>query len=288
MATIKKSKTVKGNGKLKSQRVNASQSMKGGTKVTYKHGTVKHYKIGEHVHAYKYREVWKQQAEVNAMIKESRQRLGGKHRANKKITQMKKQFYKARGLKASGQLSFKNLTVDDLDAYKNLLDAIAQEYESSTYLNPEKYEQFRNKMREQFEDTYGDINASADELVDIFESDIVEDLKRHGIVYTTAFDLFNQYPDVTSEDIVGILNQFYSTFKEGDTTSDEFLTYADDYITLKQSGFTPDKNTMALYQTIPADQRTTYLYDDMLTSYISDNPDMDWQEYVNYYMQKWG
>ena len=73
---------------------------------------------------------------------------------------MKKQFYGSRGLKSSGQLSFKNLTVDDVEAYKNFLLAIKEKYESNTYLNPEKYEEFREKMRQQFEETYSDINQA--------------------------------------------------------------------------------------------------------------------------------
>ena len=235
----------------------------------------------------KYRELEKKQAQVNAKIRESRQRLGSTHKSSKKVNQMKNQFYKSRDMKASSQLSMKKLSVEDWDAYENLLEALSQEYESSTYLNPEKYEAFKDKMREQFEEKYQDINASADELVDIFESDIVEDLKRHGIVYTTAFDLFNQYPDITSTDIVDILNQFYKSFKEGDTTSDEFLTYADDYINLKQAGYEPDRDTMKLYQTIPADQRDTTLYQDIMASYMEDAPDMSWEEYVNEYLEKW-
>ena len=150
---------------------------------------------------------------------------------------MKKQFYKSRGLKASGQLSFKNLTIDDVDAYKEFLLAIKEKYESNTYLNPQKYEAFREKMRLEFEANYSDINADTDELIDIFESDVVDDMKRMGIVYTTAFDLFNQYPDITSEDIVEILRQFLSAVKDESTTSDQFLNFAHDYIELKNDDF---------------------------------------------------
>lgn len=287
MAKVQKTKYKK-SGKITSKSVNMSQSMRGATKVHVKDSQPKRNRIGEHIHALKYRDTYQLQKEVNAMIKESRQRLpqGAKHKANKQITAMKKQFYKSRGLKASGQLSFKNLTIDDVDAYKEFLLAIKEKYESNTYLNPEKYEEFREKMRLEFEANYSDINADTDELVDIFESDVVDDMKRMGIVYTTAFDLFNQYPDITSEDIVEILRQFLSAVKDESTTSDQFLNFAHDYIELKNDDYKPDGKFVAMYGVVPEEYKP--MFTEMLTAFAEDSEGVSWSEYVDYYVEKWG
>ena len=287
MAKIQKTK-MKKSGKVTNKSVNMSQSMSGATKIKVKDVQPKRNRIGEHIHALKYRETYQLQKEVNAMIRESRQRLpeGAKHKANKQITAMKKQFYGSRGLKSGGQLSFKNLTIDDVDAYKNFLLAIKEKYESNTYLNPEKYEAFREKMRQQFEETYSDINASTDELVDIFESDVVDDMKRLGIVYTTAFDLFNQYPDITSEDIVQILRDFLKEVKEENTTSDQFLNYAHDYIELKGMDFEPDSQTMSFYRQVPDEFKDMFV--DIMQNFAQDSEGMNFNEYVDYYVNKWG
>lgn len=287
MAKVQKTKYKK-SGKVTTKSVNMSQSMRGATKVHVKDVQPKRNRIGEHIHALKYRDTYQLQKEVNAMIKESRQRLpqGAKHKANKQITAMKKQFYKSRGLKSAGQLSFKNLTIDDVDAYKEFLLAIKEKYESNTYLNPEKYEEFREKMRLEFEANYGDINADTDELVDIFESDVVDDMKRMGIVYTTAFDLFNQYPDITSEDIVEILRQFLSAVKDESTTSDQFLNFAHDYIELKNDDYKPDGKLVAMYGVVPEEYKP--MFTEMLTAFAEDSEGVSWSEYVDYYVEKWG
>lgn len=287
MAKVQKMKYKK-SGNVTTKSVNMSQSMRCATKVHVKDAQPKRNRIGEHIHALKYRDTYQLQKEVNAMIKESRQRLpqGAKHKANKQITAMKKQFYKSRGLKASGQLSFKNLTIDDVDAYKEFLLAIKEKYESNTYLNPEKYEKFREKMRLEFEANYGDINADTDELVDIFESDVVDDMKRMGIVYTTAFDLFNQYPDITSEDIVEILRQFLSAVKDESTTSDQFLNFAHDYIELKNDDYKPDGKLVAMYGVVPEEYKP--MFTEMLTAFAEDSEGVSWSEYVDYYVEKWG
>ena len=287
MAKVQKTRYVK-SGKITNKTVNMSHNMAGATKIKVKDVQPKRNRIGEHIHALKYRDTYQLQKEVNALIKESRQRLpeGAKHKANKQITAMKKQFYGSRGLKASGQLSFKNLTVDDVEAYKNFLLAIKEKYESNTYLNPEKYEEFREKMRKNFEETYGDIDASVDELVDIFESDIVDDMKRLGIAYTTAFDLFNQYPDITSEDIVDIMRHFMSDLKEENTTSDQFLNYAHDYIELKDMDFQPDSQTMSFYREVPDEYK--HMFSDILNNFAQDSEGMLWTDYIDYYISKWG
>lgn len=287
MAKVQKTKYKK-SGKITTKSVNMSQSMRGATKVHVKDAQPKRNRIGEHIHALKYRDTYQLQKEVNAMIKESRQRLpqGAKHKANKQITAMKKQFYKSRGLKSAGQLSFKNLTIDDVDAYKEFLLAIKEKYESNTYLNPQKYEEFREKMRLEFEANYGDINADTDELIDIFESDVVDDMKRMGIVYTTAFDLFNQYPDITSEDIVEILRQFLSAVKDENTTSDQFLNFAHDYIELKNDDFKPDGKLVAMYGVVPEEYKP--IFTEMLTAFAEESEAVSWSEYVDYYVEKWG
>lgn len=287
MAKIQKTK-LKKSGKLTDKKVSMSTSGKGATTLKVKNVQPKNYRIGEHIHALKYRETYQLQKEVNALIRESRQRLpqGAKHKANKQITAMKKQFYGSRGLKSGGQLSFKNLTTNDVEAYKNFLLAIKEKYESNTYLNPQKYEEFREKMREEFEKNYGDINASTDELVDIFESDVVDDMKRLGIVYTTAFDLFNQYPDITSEDIVGILRQFLTDVKEENTTSDQFLVYAQNYIELQNMNFTPDSQTLKFYDTVPDEYKDMFV--EILDSFSEDADSMNFSEYVEYYIDKYG
>lgn len=198
------------------------------------------HKIGKLVHHEKYKELYKKQALANALIKESRQRLGSQHTSVKSITAMKKQFYGSRGLKSGGQLSFKNLTKYDIDEYNILLDAIINEHEEDRYLNPEKYEEFRNKMdtifKEQWKDKLNN-NVTVDDIINVLEDDITTDLSRMGINYRDVFDTFSNYPNATSDDIVVVMVMFKQDFKSSDVSTDDFLRYADDYLSMINSGY---------------------------------------------------
>ena len=197
------------------------------------------HRIGKYVHAQKYKGLYAKQAQANALIRESRQRLKKGHKELKKISAMKSQFYKSRGIKSTGQLSFKNLTRNDLQAYENLLDAIINEYEINTYLNAEKHAQLRNKMGDIFKETWADKlddGITVDDIVDVLEDDITDDLKRLGISYREVFDLFADYPNATSGDVIVAMTMFKNDYSSQNVSTDEFLQYADDYLKMVDNG----------------------------------------------------
>lgn len=227
-------------------------------------------KIGKRASAKKYESLREKQAKANALVLESRKRLGAKHNEIKKITKMKKLFFEKRGVKASGRLSFKNLQAKDIKAYNDFLDAIINAHETNTYLNQVKYEQRRAKLEKAFNDQYGDLGITPDELVDIVESDIVAQLKELGIPYKEVFDLFRDYPDLTTEDVIRALKVFKDMYNEDSTTADDFLIFVDDFIQLSQTplfdNFEYDE-VMRAYESLPDHVRNINDFLDLVQDY---------------------
>ena len=100
-------------------------------------------KIGKHAQAKKYKELREKQALANQMINRARGYLKPEHKALKNLKAKKKQFYNTRVLKSPAQLSFKNLSRSDLQAYERLLDSIIND----TYLNEEKYNKHKKCIK---------------------------------------------------------------------------------------------------------------------------------------------
>ena len=227
-------------------------------------------KIGKRASAKKYESLREKQAKANALVLESRKRLGSKHKEIQKITKMKKLFFGKRGVRASGRLSFKNLSTKDIQAYNEFLDAIINAHETNTYLNPVKYDNMRAKLEKSFNDQYGDIGITPDELVDIVESDIVAQLKELGIPYKEVFELFRDYPEMRTEDVILALKVFKDIYDEGSTTADDFLVFVDDFLQLSQTpifdNFEMDE-VMRAYESLPDHIRNINDFTDIMRDY---------------------
>lgn len=224
-------------------------------------------KVGKRVDAKKYERLREKQALANALVLESRSRLKKGHKATKTITAMKKAFYNKRGVKSTGRLSFKNLDTKDLKAYETLLDAIISEQQNNVYLNPQKYEQFRDKMTGIFNEQWkNNKNMTVDKLIDIVESDVVSQLKELGIVYKEVFEKFRNEPTMTTEDVVNALDKFLEEYKDGDVAVDEFLIFTDDYIKLVTGGYDVD-TYLSIYRLIPEYARDTDTLDAIIQYY---------------------
>lgn len=223
-------------------------------------------KVGKRANAKKYEALREKQAKANALVLESRQRLKKGHKATKTITAMKKAFYDKRGVKSSGRLSFKNLDTKDLKAYETLLDAIISEQENNVYLNPQKYQQFRDKMTDIFNEQWQRKNVTVEDLIDIVESDVVQQLKDLGIVYKEVFDKFRDEPTMTTDDVINALDKFLEEYNDGDVAIDDFLVFTDDYIKLSTGGYDID-TYLSVYRLIPEYARDTTTLDAIIQYY---------------------
>ena len=252
-------------------------------------------KIGKRASAKKYESLREKQAKANALVLESRKRLGATHKEVQKITKMRRLFFEKRGVKSSGRLSFKNLQAKDIDAYKNFLDAIINAHENNTYLNPVKYNNMRAKLETAFNKQYKDkgINITPDQLVDIVESDVVAQLKELGIAYKEVFESFRDYPDMKTEDVLDALNKFMDAYGEGSTTGDDFLLYIDDYLAIRNSEYGDDIDyLLPIYQSIPNESRDletfTKLYNDYMDGeYPEDANILGFDDYVDWYVERY-
>lgn len=242
-------------------------------------------KVGKRADAKKYERLREKQALANALVLESRKRLKKGHKATKTITAMKKAFYDKRGVKSSGRLSFKNLDTKDLKAYETLLDAIITEQQNNVYLNPQKYQQFRDKMTGIFNEQWQRKNVTVEDLIDIVESDVVQQLKDLGIVYKEVFDKFRDEPTMTTDDVINALDKFLEEYNDGDVAIDDFLVFTDDYIKLVTGGY--DVNTyLSVYRQIPEYARDTATLDAII-QYYQESESMSLEDSAREYIDKY-
>lgn len=190
--------------------------------------------------AKKYADLRAKQKLANEILYGAKDYLGTDHSAIKNALQRKKKFYNKRGLKNPPKLSFKNLTVKDLPMYEQLLDSII----NNTYLNPQKYEQHIEKLKEntskQILDVFG---GNAQEYDSFLESDIFKQLIDMGI---NPSDLINYMEDFYSngfslEDFIAMTKDFIKDVDAGSYTIDDFFIYADEWQDEKQNS-EPDES----------------------------------------------
>lgn len=184
-------------------------------------------KIGKHAQAKKYKELREKQRVANAMIRRAKEYLKPEHKALKNLKAKKKQFYNTRGLKAPAQLSFKNLSRQDLKAYERLLDSIIND----TYLNEEKYNKHKAKQEQQFHDM-GVTNV--EQAVEVLESDIVQDLINLGLSPSDIIAIIGEYQSrgFDMNDFITMCHFFMSEVNADNMTVDDFFVYADYFMNL--------------------------------------------------------
>ena len=182
-------------------------------------------KIGKRTSAKKYAHIRILQAQANKMLYKSTH-IEKSHGKRKQVLAMKRQFYKSRGIKNPSRLSFRNLSPKDIKAYEKLLKSIIE----NTYINPEKYKQYQQKMEKIFnENHYG---VKYEEVKDIFESDIGDELSELGLGYK---DFWETYAEVneeysksfTVENFIEMLKAFKNDVDLGSFNLDDFYVYAD-------------------------------------------------------------
>lgn len=192
-------------------------------------------KIGKNAKkAKKYADLRAKQKLANEMLYGAKNYLNKDHSAIKNALQRKKKFYSKRGLKNPPKLSFKNLTVKDLPMYEQLLDSII----NNTYLNPLKYQQHIDKLKEntskQILDAFG---GNAEEYDSFLESDVFKQLIDMGVnpsnlinymedFYTNGFDL---------ADFIAMSRAFMQETNAGSFTVDDFFIFADSWQDEKQN-----------------------------------------------------
>ena len=183
-------------------------------------------KIGKRTGAKKYKKLRELQATANRMLYKSThiEKTNGKR---KQVLAMKRQFYKSRGIKNPKHLSFKDLSTKDIKAYQNLLESII----NNTYINPEKYEKFQEKMRDKFEQQGYDFEY--DDIKDILDSDIISELLDLGMSPSDFWQVYNDvtvdYGEISPDEFLTMLMRFENEMKYGDMVIDEFYEFADNY-----------------------------------------------------------
>ena len=198
-------------------------------------------RIGKRTSAKKYATVRKLQATANRMLYKSTH-IEKSNSKRKQVLAMKRQFYKSRGIKNPSRLSFRDLSPKDIKAYQTLLESII----NNTYINPDKYKQFQDKMREKFKEQGYDFEY--DDIKDIFDSDIVNELLDLGMSPSEFWQAYQElsvdYSEMTPDEFMDMLKNFINELKYGDMTIEEFFVYADNYFSRKRANDTED----VLYQ----------------------------------------
>ena len=186
-------------------------------------------KIGKRVNAKKYKELRELQTKVNKMLYASDhiEKTNGKRQ---QVLAMKRQFYKSRGIKNPSKLSFKNLSPKDIKAYTNMLESIA----NNTFINPEKYKQYQDKMREKF-DSYG-YDFEYEEIKDVLESDIVQELINEGLSPSEFWQVYaeitSDYGNIDIHNFYDMAREFLQEVRYGDMSINEFFVFADEYFSI--------------------------------------------------------
>ena len=186
-------------------------------------------KIGKRVNAKKYKELRELQTKVNKMLYAS-DHIEKTNAKRQQVLAMKRQFYKSRGIKNPSKLSFKNLSPKDIKAYKNMLESIA----NNTFINPKKYKDYQQKMREKF-DSYG-YDFEYEEIKDVLENDLVQELINEGL---SPSEFWQVYSEITSEygkidihSFYDMARDFLNGLRYGDLTINQFFEFADDYFSI--------------------------------------------------------
>lgn len=202
-------------------------------------------KIGKRVNAKKYKELRELQTRVNKMLYAS-DHIEKTNAKRQQVLAMKRQFFKSRGIKNPSKLSFKNLSPKDIKAYKNMLESIA----NNTYINPEKYKQYQEKMREKF-DSYG-YNFSYEDVRKMLDSEIIQELINEGLTPSEFWQVYNEittdYGDIDEEQFFYMCTDFLQEIHYGDATINEFFVYADEWFERKQKEMQEtDEETGGIY-----------------------------------------
>lgn len=198
-------------------------------------------RIGKRVTSKKYAKLRILQARVNKMLYKSThiEKSNGKRQ---QVLAMKRQFYKSRGIKNPSRLSFRNLSTKDIKAYTQLLESI----ENNTFINPEKYAKYQEKMREKFE-SYG-YNFTFDEIEDVLNDDVIDDLIKDGMSPSDFWAIYDDYTKGNTDEervneFLKMTLQFKKDFDNNNVTLEDFYVYADAYF----SGRTGESNDKVLY-----------------------------------------
>ena len=195
-------------------------------------------RIGKRTSSKKYAEVRKLQARVNKMLYKSThiEKSNGKRQ---QVLAMKRQFYKSRSIKNPSHLSFRDLSPKDIKAYMQLLESI----ENNTFINPEKYAKYQEKMREKFE-SYG-YDFTYDEIEDVLNDDVIDDLIKDGMSPSDFWAVYDDYTKGNTDDervdeFLKMALQFKRDYDNKSVTLDDFYVYADAFFSA-QTGESNDK-----------------------------------------------
>ena len=186
-------------------------------------------KIGKRASAQKYKELRALQARVNNMLYKSThiEKTNGKR---KQVLAMKRQFYKSRGIKNPSRLSFSVLSSKDIKAYTELLKSI----ENNTFINPQKYKEYQEKMQEKF-DSYG-YDFEYEEIKEVLESDIVQELINEGMSPSEFWQVYSEittdYGQIDIHSFYDMAREFLNGIRYGDLTINQFFEFADDYFSI--------------------------------------------------------
>ena len=197
-------------------------------------------KIGKRVNAKKYKHIRILQAQANKMLYKSTH-IEKSHGKRKQVLAMKRQFYKSRGIKNPSRLSFRDLSPKDIKAYEKLLKSIVE----NTYINPEKYKQYQQKMRDKFE-SYG-YNFDYEEIQGVLDDDFVKSMLDELDMSPSDFwqvynDIKGEDANVNEQDFIEMLIDFRNEVDTGGITVDDFYVYADTWLNQRA-----DRNDGILY-----------------------------------------
>ena len=187
--------------------------------------TTKRIRIGERRNAKKYAPLRAKQAQANRYLRQARRDLKPNHKALLQAKQRIKLFYNARGIKTPSLLSFKQLSTHDLKQYEQLLDSIIE----NTYLNPQKYEEHENIMKEKMRSWFKDADdETIDRYNEILESDIVSELFSLNMTPSELAVIYENYNEMglSDADFMDMINEF---LQDSNKTIDEFFTHANGY-----------------------------------------------------------
>ena len=167
---------------------------------------------------------------ANRYIKQARQRLGDDHRYVNSAINRISMFQKKIGKKPSARLSMTKLNDSTAEKYEVLLDSIIE----NTYINPEKYEEHREKQIEfAINEGWAKDRAEAEKVFSFANSELVAQLKDIGLgdIPSKIVEKYVKYMqgNMSEEEFINMATSFMSGYSKGDSRVEEFYDYADMY-----------------------------------------------------------
>lgn len=176
-----------------------------------------------------YKVLSQKQRVANKYLKDAYDRLGENRYYNNAINRVNK-FQKDHRQKVSTKLTLRGLTDKDTEKYENILDSIIE----STYINPTKYSQHRERqIAFAISEGWAKNEAQAEKVYNFANSDLIDKLKDIGLrdIPSKIVEKYGKYVQgkMSETEFESMSELFLSLYQEGIVDYDDFFQFADDY-----------------------------------------------------------